>query len=178
VQLTTPFPNTGAHLKTSTCKRWLDRMSESNSILGAILAVIHPELYDLGRQTLECLRKVPKLQRQNVLSQWTSPFNGVSVISQRKTPRHRDGNSMHHWYDMLVTLGKYKKCNFELPGLGLTLKYGPRTVVGFSGMVLEHEVKKFTGERVCYAYFMRDSVHEWAKVRPGSWMNTKYYSSE
>jgi len=28
---------------------------------------------------------------------------------------------------------------------------------------------------VCYAYFMKDSVHEWAKARPGTWMNTKHY---
>ena len=56
-----------------------------------------------------------------------------------------------------------------------TLEYGPGTVVGLSGMILEHEVSDFEGERVCYAYFMRDSVHEWAKVRPGTWMNTEYY---
>jgi hypothetical protein len=43
-------------------------------------------------------------------------------------------------------------------------------------MVLEHEVSDFEGERVCYAYFMRDNVHEWAGVRPpGDWMDRDYY---
>jgi hypothetical protein len=58
-------------------------------------------------------------------------------------------------------------CNLKLPGLGLSLEYGPGTVVGFSGTMLEHEVSSFEGDRVCYAYFMMDAVHEWAKVPGG-----------
>ena len=140
------------------------------------MAVIHPELYDSGRETLKRVReKVPDPPHRDVLNRWTSVFNGVAVITHRETPPHRDGNSMHHWYDLLVTLGRCQECNLNLPGLGISLEYGPGTVVGLSGMVLEHEVSDFEGERVCYAYFMRDSVHEWAKVRPGTWMNTEYY---
>jgi len=155
---------------------WLDCIAESNSILSAILAVIHPDLYEIGRETLKRLRDVPEILHQDVLSRWSSAYSGVAIISQRETPPHRDGNSMYHWYDMLVTLGSYQDCNLNLPGLGISLEYGPGTVVGLSGMVLEHEVTKFEGERVCYAYFMKDSVHEWAKVRPGTWMNTKHYN--
>jgi hypothetical protein len=40
-------------------------------------------------------------------------------------------------------------------------------VVGISGMMLEHEVPKAKGDRVCYVYFIKDNVHEWVKV-PGS----------
>lgn len=139
------------------------------------MAVIHPDLYDIGRETLKRLRNVPEILGQDVLSRWTSAFNGVAVISQRITPAHRDLSSMPHWYDMLVALGQYKNCDLEFPGLKLSLEYGPGTVVGLSGMVLEHEVANFKGNRVCYAYFMKDSVHEWAKARPGTWMNTKHY---
>ena len=76
---------------------------------------------------------------------------------------------------MLVTLGSYGNSNFELPGLGITLEYGPGTVVGLLGNVLEHAVPGFEGDRVCYAYFMRDNVHEWADVPGGDWMRTEYY---
>jgi len=65
----------------------------------------------------------------------------------------------------------------ELPGLGITLEYGPGTVVGISGKVVEHAVPSFEGDRVCYAYFMRNNVHEWAKVLGSDWMNKKYYKS-
>jgi len=46
---------------------------------------------------------------------------------------------------------------------------------GCGGKVLEHEVPSFEGDRVCYAYFMRDNVYEWAKVPCCNWMKTDYY---
>jgi hypothetical protein len=36
-------------------------------------------------------------------------------------------------------------------------------------------VPRFVGERVCYAYFMKDNVHEWAKVAEATWMKTDCY---
>jgi hypothetical protein len=76
---------------------------------------------------------------------------------------------------MLATLGSYRDCNFEMPGLGISLKYGPGTVVGILGNVIEHGVPSFEGDRVCYAYFMRNNVHEWARVPASEWMKTNYY---
>ena len=169
------YPQAGAPFKSPAALEWLDSLSESNFILSAILAVIHPGLYGAGRETFNRLRKASGIERQDVLSRWTSVFNGVSIICNRDTPAHRDGNSAQHWYDLLVTLSKYKNCNLELPGVGISLQYGPGTVVGFSGMALEHKVARFEGQRVCYAYFMRDNVHEWAGVPWGTWMNTSYY---
>ena len=154
---------------------WLDAISESNAILSAILAVIHPSLYDAGWKTIKKLRDNPEIDPQDVLSRWASVFSGVSVISNRITPPHRDGGSRFHWYDILVTLGRYRDCNMELPGLEMSLEYGPGTVVGISGQMLEHAVPRFEGDRVCHAYFMRDNVHEWAKVSATHWMYTKYY---
>jgi hypothetical protein len=154
---------------------WLDAISESNAIVSAILAVIHPKLYDAGWQTTKRLRETPEIAPQDVLSRWASVFSGVSVISNRSTPPHRDGSSRFNWYDILVTLGRYQNCNLELPGLGVSLEYSPGTVVGISGKVLEHAVPSFVGDRVCYAYFMRDNVHEWANVPCSEWMYTSYY---
>ena len=102
-------------------------------------------------------------------------FNGVSVIFNCLTPAHWDGKSRRQWYDLLVTLESYQNCNLELLGLGLSLEYGPGTVVGLMGSTLEHQVSHFEGERVCCAYFMRDSMHEWAKVPGSSWATTSYY---
>ena len=82
-------------------------------------------------------------------------FHNISVIFNRLMPAHQDENTQKQWYDLLVTLGHYQNCNLELLGLGLSLKYGPGTVVGLLGLTLEHEVSHFEGERVCYTYFMR-----------------------
>jgi hypothetical protein len=154
---------------------WLEDISESNAILSAILGVIHPHLYNSGWNTFSRLRQTAEIARQDVLQDWTSVFSGTSVIFNGNVRAHRDGQSRHNWYDLLATLGCYRNCNLELPGLGLTLEYGPGTVVGLSGMVLEHQVSHFEGERISYAYFMRDAVHEWANVPGATWMKTDYY---
>ena len=168
-------PQVSANFSSTAALDWLDAISESNAIMSAILAVIHPNLYDAGWQTTKRLRDTPEIGSQDVLSRWASVFSGVAVISNRSTPPHRDGSSRYHWYDILVTLGRYRDCNLELPGLGISLEYGPGTVVGISGKTLEHAVPSFSGDRVCYAYFMRNNVHEWAKVPASDWMYTKYY---
>jgi hypothetical protein len=75
---------------------------------------------------------------------------------------------------MLATLESYQNCTLELPGLGISLEYGPGTVVGILGSVIKHAVPGFEGDRVCYAYFMRNNVHEWVKVSTSDWMYAKY----
>ena len=157
-------PQASANFHLAAALEWLDAISESNAIFSAILAVIHPNLYDAGLQTIQRLRDTPGVVRKDVLSRWASAFSGVAVISNRFTPPHRDNGSRFNWYDILVTLGRYQSCDLNLPGLGITLEYGQGTVVGISGMVLEHEVPEVEGDRVSYAYFMKDNVHKWAKV--------------
>lgn len=153
---------------------WLAAISESNAIVSAILAVIHPKLYDAGWQTTKHL-EATEICPRNILTRWASVFSGVAVISNRITRSHRDVSSRDSWYDILATLGSYRDCMLNLPGLGISLEYGPGTVVGIAGKVLEHEVPSFDGDRVCYAYFMRNNVHSWAKVPCSDWMKTSYY---
>lgn len=168
-------PRVSASLRLPAASDWLDAISESNAILSAILAVIHPRLYDAGWETTRSLRDRPEICPPDILSKWASVFTGVAVISNRSTPAHRDGHSRYNWYDILATLGNFRKCNLELPGLGISLEYGPGTVVGISGMLVEHAVDSFEGDRVCHAYFMRDDVHEWAGVAGSNWMDTTCY---
>ena len=154
---------------------WLHAISESNGILSAILAVIHPKLYDAGWQAIKCLGDTPEIGTKDLLDKWASVFSSVSVISNRITTPHRDISSRPNWYDILVILGSYQNCDLKLPGLGISLEYGPGMVVGISGKVLEHAVPSFKGDRVCYAYFMRNNVHKWSKVPCKDWMETSYY---
>jgi hypothetical protein len=52
------YPQVSASFSLPAALDWLDAILESNTILSAILAVIHPKLYDTGRQTAKCLRDV------------------------------------------------------------------------------------------------------------------------
>jgi len=169
------FPHVSVSLRQPAALDWLDHATESNSIMSAILAVIHPELYDAGRNTFKELRKHSEIEPQEILHRWTSVYSGISVICNRLTPAHRDVSARKQWYDMLVSVGRYRNCNLKLPGLGVSLEYGPGSVVGVLAAMLEHQVSHFEGERVCYVYFMRDVVHEWAGVTGRSWMSIDRY---
>jgi hypothetical protein len=76
---------------------------------------------------------------------------------------------------MLVALGSYQNCSFELLGPSVSLEYSSSTVVGLLEMVLEHMVIMVEEDRVCYAYFMRDNIYDWAKVLCKDWMDIYHY---
>ena len=168
-------PQASVNFRSPAALEWLHAILESNAILSAILSVIHLDLYDAGLQAIQRLIGTPQVDLRNVVRHWASAFSGVAIISNRCTPLHRDTGSRFNWYDLLVTLGRYQSCNLNLPSLGISLDYGPGMVVGISEMVLEHEVPMADEDRVCYVYFMKDNVHEWAKVLGSSWMDTKRY---
>jgi len=169
------LPQPAAIFSSPVAMSWLDQIADSNAISSTILSVIHPHLYAVGMKALDHLQDSPQIQRQDVLQGWNSIFSGISVIFNGTIAGHQDTQSRHHWYDLLITLGCYQNCKLELPGAGLSLDYHPGTVVGISGMMLEHQVSEFDGDRVAYAHFMRNNVHEWAGIPGGDWMKTEYY---
>lgn len=109
------------------------------------------------------------------IENWAAPFSGISVISNRESPIHRDIGGRCSWYDLLITLGEYNNGRFELPGINIRLEYNPGTIVAVAGKALLHGVAACNGDRVCIAYFMRDRVHEQLGIRTGGWMNRKRY---
>jgi hypothetical protein len=63
------------------------------------------------------------------LGAWSSPFSGYSLISNRRTPAHRDNSARPEWYDLLATFSSYTDGVLEFPGLGLTIDYPPGSLV-------------------------------------------------
>jgi hypothetical protein len=169
------YPQASVNFGLEDALAWLAAISESNAIVSAILVIIHPKLYDAGWETINCLMKTPEVCPQNVLSQWASIFSGIFIISNCMTLLHQDNGSRTHWYDVLVALESYQNCNLELPGLSISLEYSSDAVVGLLEMVLKHRVPMVEGDRVCYAYFMKDNVHDWAKVPCKDWMDIYHY---
>lgn len=164
-----------AAIRTSAGAEFLGAVAESTSIFAGVLSLIQPELYEVGMSGLRKLWQDPSLVEtpsllQAALEIWSVPFTGLSVISNRSTPLHRDFNSRKEWLDLLVALGHYDRGVMRLPGLGLELAYNPGTVVRIAGRVIQHGVE-CNGERACLAYYMRDKVHERLGLRVPSWFN-------
>lgn len=125
------------------------------------------------------LRKLREWRFTDVVAQdWQSVYSGISVISNRISPAHRDLSGRLEWYDTLANY--YNGAStplLSIKDLGLTLEYSSGTVAAFCGTVLEHEVKPWgDGDRICYAHFMRENARERLKVPPAGWATQNSYS--
>ncbi|KIO08673.1 hypothetical protein M404DRAFT_22535 [Pisolithus tinctorius Marx 270] len=127
---------------------WSQRSYLPAAILSGALSIMHPGLYEAGRQAMQSLDTWSSQHNQDMqdaLQHWPSVFTNVSVISNRTTPFHRDPHSRSDWYDMLVMVGDYEDCVLDIPTLGLQFLYNPGTVVAFSGWLLRHGVSSVGG---------------------------------
>lgn len=128
-----------------------------DTCVNLLLSLLDQELYELGKDVLGQLRKDPETKPWS--QRWTSVFTAICVVANRVTPPHKDTKGSSRLLDVLVNTGTCTDAVFRLPELGAAFDYGPGTVVAFSGKDFVHEVPTWTsGERVCFAYFMRAEV--------------------
>ena len=175
----------GAQMKDGAAGgQWAIQMQESSAVIGSILGVAHPQLFQQGVTALTKLsREGAKLvdneeQLMRALKVWTSPFNALTVITNRNTPPHRDTKGRNEWLDLITALGEDDSVRIMTsPGLGLSVDYNPGTVVVIAGKVIRHAAKFEGGERACIAYYMRNKVQERLGLLAGTWMNVGMYDS-
>lgn len=134
------------------------RESESSSLVAAILSIIHPDQFRAACNLMNTFGRDP--QHAEEITKWDCVFSGVSVVSNRRCPSHRDSQSDPRWFDLMVTMGPYSDARMSLRSLGLQLRYGPGAMVACSGFLVPHEVGDADGERVCLAYWMRLNLME------------------
>jgi 2-oxoglutarate-Fe(II)-dependent dioxygenase family protein len=154
---------------------WVKNTNEMERFLNLTLSLIHPDLFRSGLLMLHKLRELEATRE--VAKEWQSVFTGISVISNRVTPPHRDSKGRAEWFDVLINYCSSKSSpHLLIKDLGLDLKYSTGTLVGFCGLVLEHEVKAWgSGDRVCLAHFMREKVGECLNAPPAGWVNKSIY---
>ena len=73
--------------------QWMVDMRLASGVMGALLGVMHPKLYDAGIQALQAIIRDPMQVKEhanilNLLTAWMSPYSAYSVISNRLTHNH------------------------------------------------------------------------------------------
>jgi hypothetical protein len=161
-----------SHLGSSN---WMGLSKEVEKFLNLTISLINPPLFQSGLQMLGKLRK--NEQTKEIANQWQSIYTGISIISNRTTPAHRDSKGRPEWYDTLISYSDPSTRPRLLIGdLGLDLNYPSGTVVGFCGSIFSHEVKYWgEGDRVCYAHFMREAVRSRLDVAAAGWLQRELY---
>lgn len=144
--------------------------------------LICPDLYNKGMQAINKLKQGEHLTKwfDNV-KLWPSFFSGIEVISNRITPPHRDKSAPSSAYDFLISAGRHETAFLTVHDVGADFAYAPGTLVALSGRVLRHSIldwdkkKSPKGERLCFAHFIRDSVHDRLGVKRPDWVTNGPY---
>lgn len=166
-------PEVSASLKGPSCENILKAIARPAAIASAALRVMHPEQYWAGLRTLSNLGNIAVSkdlpQMPEALQYWASVFNTLSIISNRETPHHRDHMSIAECFDILTTVGDYSNARMTMPNLQLEFKYNSGCMIAFSGKIVRHGVYDVEGDRIAWAWYMRDAVHIYAGVPSCGW---------
>ncbi|KLO08463.1 hypothetical protein SCHPADRAFT_835306, partial [Schizopora paradoxa] len=159
---------------------WLSHLEAFETILNHVLALTAPVQHDAGIKAQQKIREDPKHvlsdKARTTMQNWPSVFTGISVISNRTTPPHRDTGGSIYDFDILASTGTHKKATLHIQDTGLKFGYQPGVVVVLLGKLLRHSVPSWSGgERVCYAHFMRGNVLDRYSHQKRSWIYLSDY---
>lgn len=137
-------------------------------LASAALRVMHPQLYwasvrthiELGRWSAD--QDLPDMHR--LLKHWASVYTGATVMCNRNSPDHRDPKCPPEAFDILTCIGNYHHGVMQLTNLGIDLLYNPGVMVSYSGRLVRHGINVAEGDRIVWAWFLRDSVHNYART--------------
>jgi Oxygenase domain of the 2OGFeDO superfamily len=134
-----------------------------------LLQLIEPKLFEAGMSAIQTAKQLHH-DHQNI-HLWNS------VIVNRMTPPHRDGGGWKACFDFLVAAGTYETAYLELADIGAKIQYNPGTVVAITGKNFRHAVKKWEGgERICYAHYMRNNIHNRLCVEQSGWVKEEHFT--
>jgi hypothetical protein len=155
---------------------WLNGITNVESDLNFILCLIAPDLHKIGSYAIKQLKDAEDVP-ENVAA-WPSVFSGISVICDRKTLLHRDQGGWPACYDILVAAGAYDEAWLDVPDIGAKFRYTPGTAVAICGKLLRHSVEhSMGGQRLCYAHYMRNNIHNRLSIPQTSWVSFNSYTS-
>lgn len=161
-------PVISATLKGERSLSTIIDMQRPALIASAALRVMHPQLYwasvathlELGRWS----RDQGHVEMHHLLKHWASVYTGASIMCNRQSPDHRDPKCPPEAFDILTCIGNYQHAVMKLTNLGIELAYDPGVMVSYSGRLVRHGIKVKDGDRIVWAWFLRDSVHNYART--------------
>jgi hypothetical protein len=157
---------------------WIRILYDVEQFLNLTLSLINPALFESGLLMLQKLRRLDKTRE--IAKDWQSVYTGISIISNRTTPSHRDSRGRPQWFDTLMSYSDpSSKPRLLIDDVGLDLEYSNRTIVSFCGTVMKHQVDYWgDGDRICYAHFMQEEVRNRLDAPSAGWLEQSIYHRE
>ncbi|KAF8841144.1 hypothetical protein BDN67DRAFT_902064 [Paxillus ammoniavirescens] len=101
-------------------KWWLEDGAISFRLINAILAAVHPKLYDRASAVIEKLCADEEIMDlHGLIKEWPSVFTAITVLQNRESPFHHDPKSMPQGHDIFLSISSYGEAILELSTLGI-----------------------------------------------------------
>ncbi|KAG1743977.1 uncharacterized protein EDB91DRAFT_1246861 [Suillus paluster] len=137
-------PEVSASLKGDRRLSMIMDMQRPALLASATLRVMHPKLY--------------------WASHWASVYTSATVMCNRQSPDHRDPKCPPEAFNILICIGSYPHAIMQLTNLGIELVYNPGVMVSYSSRLVRHGIRIDEGDRMVWAWFLRDSMHNYART--------------
>lgn len=162
------MPEVSSSLKSDMNISVITDMQRPGLVASAALRVMHPQLYQASIVTQVQLGHWAATQglyqMSRMLQHWASVYTGAAVMCNRQSPNHRDPKCPPEGLDILMCTGGYDRAVMQLTNLGIDLVYNPGVMVSYSGRLVRHGVRVREGDKIVWAWFMRDSVHNYTRT--------------
>ncbi|KAG2117012.1 uncharacterized protein F5147DRAFT_566956, partial [Suillus discolor] len=156
-------PEVSVSLKGDVGSKITTSLQRSGILVSAALRVMHPDLYQAGIKTQVRLGKwAIRYQLHDMchhLKRWTSVFNVVSVICNRRSSPHRDPKCRPEAFDIMTTAGIYHPVMMDFMNLGIKFLYDSGSMLASSCRLVRHHMHVEEGSWIVTAWYMRDSIH-------------------
>ena len=155
-------------------QEWIAAMQETNTLIGAVAGLINPETFIAGVGSIKAIGKDNQIAKweklADLLAIWSSPFIATSLINNQDTPLHWDNGATYASMDILASVGPFQIGRFMVLILEYKFLFSSGTVIGLLGRVVLH-VAQVTGERLCYAQYLRENILDTLAVDEPEWTN-------
>ncbi|KAG2048902.1 hypothetical protein BDR06DRAFT_894573 [Suillus hirtellus] len=99
---------------------------------------------------------------QQCLKHWAAVYISAAVMCNRDSPNHHDPKCPPKAFDVLTCIGSYSRAIIRLTNLGINLVYKLGVMVSYSRCLVRYGIRVDEGDHIVWAWFMRDSVHNYA----------------
>ena len=132
-----------------------------------MMLVLHRRAFELGTAVHAKLSQAK--ERQEGLRRWPNCFTAVQVINNRTCPLHIDVGAPYPSLDIIATVGDFKGGVMHVPNCPYDFQQPPGSIFAFSAHMLQHQVLPYEGNRISFAWFMKDDVFQYAGVEQIPW---------
>ncbi|KAG1901136.1 uncharacterized protein F5891DRAFT_1187832 [Suillus fuscotomentosus] len=162
------MPEVSATLKGERGMSMILQMQRPGLLASAVMCVMHPQQYWASIRThIELGHWAASHGFEDMyqnLKHWASIYTGVTVMCNRLSPYHKDPKCPPEGFNILTSIRSYRQAMMHLINLGIDIAYDPGVMVGYSGRLVRHGVRVDEGDRIIWAWFVRDSIHNYTRT--------------